>query len=525
MSKKIKFIHIGKTPLKSTKLAKTFHYNWIPLDYNFNVDSEEITVCREDLSSNRTSIFILEEGAKLINSMNDLLLKLPAHQIIYDRQAKLDEEVERILELKEALPMDFSNFDEVIQFVNEHYLTKQEGYKISNDHVKVYCKNGVQVTRKGNSYTELTGVFPSEFQQIASWKMTNAIGAFERFEFYPEYEVMENEVKIMFKLFLIKENSSQISQVIEVAQAELEAPDRVNIENNENNCYLNVSLYIKGGTGTVRVGALHIRKALRSNHIMIPGGHAIKDAEQLNGEIFHYFNAGDLKPPLAIYFSGYRSAEGFEGRRMMGSMRCPFMLIGDPRLEGGNFYMGNPKLEAELVKIILDKLDLLGFQKSDLILSGLSMGTFGALYYASDLEPNSVIVGKPLVNIGDVALNERIHRPGGFPTSLDILFHNTEDLSLDSAQKLNQRFWQKFKKGNFENTTFAIAYMKQDDYDKEAFPRLFDELKENQPKTKVLSKGLIGRHNDNSPGINSWFLKQYRNVMVNTFKRAPSEFK
>lgn len=98
------------------------------------------------------------------------------------------------------------------------------------------------------------------------------------------------------------------------------------------------------------------------------------------------------------------------------------MLIADPRLEGGNFYLGSKAFEQKIVETIQDKLKLLGFTSADLILSGLSMGTFGALYYASDLRPNSVIIGKPLANIGTIALNERVLRPNGFPTSLDMLF-------------------------------------------------------------------------------------------------------
>ena len=200
------------------------------------------------------------------------------------------------------------------------------------------------------------------------------------------------------------------------------------------------------------------------------------------------------------------------------------MLIADPRLEGGNFYLGSEAFEQRLVAVIQEKLKLLGFKSSDLILSGLSMGTFGALYYASDLSPNSVIIGKPLTNIGTIALNERVLRPGGFPTALDMLYYNTGEITEESARKLDQRFWDKFAKGDYSNTTFAVAYMKQDDYDKDAFPMLFNTLKETRSTARVLYKGLTGRHNDNSPGINKWFLKQYRNILFNNFQRIMDDF-
>ena len=58
-----------------------------------------------------------------------------------------------------------------------------------------------------------------------------------------------------------------------------------------------------------------------------------------------------------------------------------------------------------------------------MILSGISMGAYGALYYGCDIKPHAMILGKPLVNIGNVALNEKYLRPGGFPTSLDVLHY------------------------------------------------------------------------------------------------------
>ena len=33
-----------------------------------------------------------------------------------------------------------------------------------------------------------------------------------------------------------------------------------------------------------------------------------------------------MKPPLNVYFSGYRTAEGFEGYYMMKRMNAPFYL-------------------------------------------------------------------------------------------------------------------------------------------------------------------------------------------------------
>ncbi|MDS2351341.1 accessory Sec system protein Asp2, partial [Streptococcus pneumoniae] len=66
------------------------------------------------------------------------------------------------------------------------------------------------------------------------------------------------------------------------------------------------------------------------------------------------------------------------------------------------------------------------FSNKELILSGISMGTYGALYYSSDFEPKAVIVSKPLTNLGLIAERGRLEAPGLFPTAFDILRHHSQ---------------------------------------------------------------------------------------------------
>ena len=81
-----------------------------------------------------------------------------------------------------------------------------------------------------------------------------------------------------------------------------------------------------------------------------------------------------MKPPLAVYFSGYRTQEGFEGYYMMRGFGCPFILVTDPRSEGGAFYLGDSEFEHMITDYVTDKLDELGLTKDELVLSGASMG-------------------------------------------------------------------------------------------------------------------------------------------------------
>ena len=76
-------------------------------------------------------------------------------------------------------------------------------------------------------------------------------------------------------------------------------------------------------------------------------------------------------------------------------MGCPFLLISESRLEGGAFYLGSEEYESLIVSAIRKACGELGFSENQVVLSGLSMGTFAALYYAMRIAAGNVIVGKP----------------------------------------------------------------------------------------------------------------------------------
>ena len=202
---------------------------------------------------------------------------------------------------------------------------------------------------------------------------------------------------------------------------------------------------------------------------------------------------------------------------MMRKLGAPFLLLTDPRLEGGSFYLGSEEYETKVEQTIRDALEKLGFTNEQLIMSGLSMGTYGAIYYGTRLQPHAIVIGKPLMNAGDIAAAERTVRPGDFDTSLDVLL-SLEGRTDDSAvQALNERMWNRFDRADFSKTKFAVAYMRQDDYD----PKAYGDILEHQisDESNVYGKGMEGRHNDNSSGINQWFRMQYDRILKEDYGR------
>ena len=269
------------------------------------------------------------------------------------------------------------------------------------------------------------------------------------------------------------------------------------------------------GHGCLKIIALHDRYSRRGHGVFLPGGERYVTSKR--EEIFYYFDPGDMKPPLNIYFYGYKTMQGFEGYFMMRKMGAPFLLIGEPRLSGGCFYMGDQEYENAMVDIIQRHMDELGFSSEDVIMSGMSMGTYGALYYGCDIRPYAMILGKPLTSIGDVASNERLLRPGGFATSLDMLHYLTGDMDESAINSLNDRFWNKFDHVDWGKSKFVVAYMIEDDYDRNSYSHLISHLKTDG--VQVYGKGIHGRHNDATAAIGGWFKTQYEQILMNDFSR------
>ena len=166
--------------------------------------------------------------------------------------------------------------------------------------------------------------------------------------------------------------------------------------------------------------------------------------------------------------------------------------------------MGTEELENSIKDTIQHYLDYLGFDNSQLILSGMSMGTFPSMYYGADFEPHAIIMSKPLANVGTIGNRARLLAPEVFPTGIDVLHLQTGRLD-------------KFKKADFSNTTFGLSYMKDEDMDPTAYEDITKSLY--YSGAKILSKGTSGRHNDDSYTATTWFVNFYRMILENDFGR------
>ena len=401
-------------------------------------------------------------------------------------------------------------------FLNEKvklFFSDPYGEKYHFENLQVNTNFKGRIYQKGHCYLQLIGNFGIDYSQIALWINNIPIEKNQTLEFWLEYD-KSKDVNIALKIVQFKNGTVSEKQDSWIFNEE-DMQNLIYIENKYSKAYLNVSLLAKG-KGDLKIVALHDRHSRKDVGEFLPGG--IREVSSKRQEVFFYFDPGNLKPPLNVYFSGYKTREGFEGYHLLRSLGCPFLLISDARLEGGEMYVGSKEYEEIITRKIKEYMKCLNFSCDEVILSGLSMGTYGALYYSCDIHPYAVIAGKPLLNVGDIAANARLIRPSEFATSLDFLLDYYGDLSKDSIDSFNNRFWTKFNGTKWNQTIFAISYMLEDDYDQKAYKNLLDNFKDSN--LQIYGKGIHGRHNDNTPEIVAWFVDQYKRILEEKFGRS-----
>ena len=206
---------------------------------------------------------------------------------------------------------------------------------------------------------------------------------------------------------------------------------------------------------------------------------------------------------------------------MMRGFKSPFILVADPRLEGGAFYMGAPAFEQALKDKITEKREWLGFKEYQVNFMGISMGSFGAFYYGMQMHAHSIMVSKLLLSVGTIAKQEGADRFGGFPTSLDIINYHTKGVPADQkVVQMNAHFWDKFDQADLTKTKIAIAYMDHDDYYRNAYQDVLKRSLQNKRHYHVIGKSFVSKHGDDSYNPTVWLQRQIKTVLEEDFGRG-----
>lgn len=444
-------------------------------------------------------------------SLEILELKIEAYSLI------IDERFETLLSpdiIRKKIPwfMDVTDKSKIIEILKNSFFGGQGGSTIHPNTINVQSQFHGKKVIKGDSFVLEGNYQKYKDTALLSWQYNIGFINQQSRKIYLQIEHGKG-VKISLAIDILNAGG----EILERRYfSENEIIEGIDIQYVDGFRFMSFSLMAEG-EGVIDIGILHIQDSRNGFGEYLLGGKKITDSHNQN--LYYYFNPGDLKPPMTVYFAGYHTGKSFEAFYAIKKPGTPFLLITDSRLEGGSFYMGSPELENKLIGVIKSYLDYLSFSHQDLILTGLSMGTFGALYYAAALSPHAVLAGKPLVNIGDIVQNGRLIRPDAFETALDIQYSLMGGISKKKSEQLNKRFWDVFDQGNFERTVFIIAYMLNDDYDDQAYYNLRDHLI--HKGSHLIGKGIVGRHNDNTTAINQWFFGHLERILREDFGREP----
>lgn len=522
-----KIIHLGpKIKGLAELINEKFEIYDVPFearDQALGKEKNKLLIKGEFNLAFRHNLFLITQTEYLQAEQSSFLKQLPANNIIIDDRIKLSTEAGQALHLKNAQFISFQNIEELAKQLNEVFYNGSLGYKFDFDGTQVDPSFKGTIKQLGHNYLEIVDNNVEDYQKVASWGHVLGVAKNSIWEIRTEFKRNTPTTNVRLRISLISAITTQIYYSTEVDNDDLK--DLIPLNVDENGAFILVELLVKGENIDLTMEAVTVNQSRDGRGTLLIGEDVEIDDEAMGEPLYHYFDPGDFKPPLLVYFSGFRFNPGVEGMFMMRGLKAPTLLIEDFRIAGGSFYVGGKKLENQIIDLIQSTLKRLGFKSNEVILSGLSMGTFAALYYSSFLNPDWVIVGKPLASLGDIAANERINRPDNFPTSLDVVLRLTGGIADENIKQANDIFWNPFTKSDHSKTNFVIVYMKEDDYDGTAFDKLDSFLRKHSPTSKVIHKGFTGRHNDQTNALIGWFLNQYRNVLVTNYGRdfSPQE--
>lgn len=466
----------------------------------------------EKLEGEREEYDVCLVGHPLTDRECDLLMsRVRAYSLFFLSDLTMTEKMQHLLQCRVGTMLSSEDLENFLEEDLKDYFHKPYGQKVFLSSLEISPFFQGRIHWEGMTECQLEGDFGDDLQQLAFWRMNMPLYSDQPLEIWFEYDRSESaEIVLEVELYAGDEEASLLDQWT-LSEEDLKSPY---VLESMNSGYLFFHLKARG-KGRISIISLHIRFSRHKKGLFLPGGQRF--VTKGKEEFFYYFDPGDCKPPLSVYFSGYRTQEGFEGYYMLRKLGCPFLLISDPRLEGGAFYLGDQEYEEGILSVIDHYLDFLGFDPKNLILSGMSMGTFGALYYGTYLRPAYIILAKPLENLGSIAQAERLERPGGFPTSLDVQWKRMHSLSRKDSDEMDQSFWKRFSSADWSKTTFSVAYKIEDDYDRSGYQDLLLHLRSNG--VRLIGQGRHGRHNDNSGESISFFLRQYRMIMRKRYGR------
>ncbi len=449
----------------------------------------------------RFDLVIITEGVQLEDNLwSKLQWQVPPYCVLYSPFAEKD--------LSEA-GLNFINCQEARQIVEDpqelinqlpvRYFPGQSGMRIPPTNILL---NSVDSTLLDGGHLRVT-VNSDRWVKIGNYRQQIYIDPNRLLKFNLEYNRKAN-VKVRLRFFIQEDGGDgNLANNYLLDFSENNEEQLLPLKPADMRRFTSASIEVMG-KGQVTIGMLHSRWSRAGKGEFLPGGRRLIDPAT-GADIAYYFNPGDLRPPLHVYFSGARELEGFEAYPLFRRNHTPTLLFTDPRLAVGQFYTGEA-IESQIKATIIATLKKLGFNRQQLVMNGISMGTYPAIKLGAQLSAYAINVAKPTVNLGQVALRARLERPDEFDTIFDIDRQLVSSLTSEQLEQLDTKFWKLMNQTDLTKTRIYVGYMKNDDYDNLAIKRM-QENAAIQNARLFVSKGFPGRHNDNNAVV-QWLVSR-----------------
>lgn len=284
-----------------------------------------------------------------------LLKKIRAYTMFVLNTVQVDRWTKWIGASRRAKIIDLDTLQKFINTDIQLFFSNSYGEKFIPQNLSISQSFKGSVFWNGFNGVELEGDYGDDYYQVAYWRTNIPVFQEQSINFWLEYE-KDDSVSIQLKIEQFQSGSISTLQNRWIFSEE-DLNSIVYITNKKMDGPIFVSLLAKG-KGKLKIVGLHDRYSRKSYGEFLPGGTRYVTSKR--EEVFMYFDPGDMKPPLNVYFSGYKTQEGFEGFNMMRKMGAPFLLVAESRLEGGGFYLGDKEYEDYIVSGIQNCLNQLG---------------------------------------------------------------------------------------------------------------------------------------------------------------------
>lgn len=502
------------------RILQIAYHNWadsytIPQDIEWHfISPEKILDFSTTIFHPQTYDFVLVDKLFELDYLVFLDKAIPTSRLLYHPDNTLLSSVlEEFFLSKQAKAVDFSSPENLIAHLHQVLLSVPQRKLITPSQFHLLVKQGLDIEHIGQGKTKLTGIFGQTFQPLGYYSAAYTTVEAQTIDIWPIFQHSKDlEVRYQFAVYQQQDKQDLLLATFYYDRRHMEQPCTLSMPENSR---LLISIEVKG-EGVLTLGNLAIRNSYSDYGQGMVGGHRLATAER--EEIFYYFNPGKQSKILNVYFSDGNPDLVLQDNPFLDMSQTAYLVLADPRFEAGGYYLGSPAFEKEIRNIIQEHLDALSLTAQDCIFSGGNMGAFAALYYASSFRPHTVLLANPIVHLGNLALNEATVHPGKTSSILDILQSLTPRYTAQTAATWNQVLLDQLKQPDWHETSFAIATMKTDAIDGEAYPVLTDYLLQTAKPRQLISREFANNPEKDRDLLAEWFYAQYTNILSHMTK-------